>query len=68
MVLRCCESSWSLPRTTAAVALGALGLLAAWGRPFCGAALPTAKDMPEVNGCVTMNGRWLDWLIALVAR
>ena len=44
-------------RSTAAVALGALGLLGALGHAFCGTALPSIQELPDMEGCITMGTR-----------
>eukprot|EP00913_Durusdinium_trenchii_P034942 g32685.t1 len=49
------------PLSAAAVALGALGLLGLLGHAFCGAAQPSIQEMPDMNGCVTMNVRSRNW-------
>eukprot|EP00438_Fugacium_kawagutii_P028946 Skav223611 [mRNA] locus=scaffold1522:53567:57452:- [translate_table: standard] len=43
--------------STAAVALGVLGLLGAFGHAFCGTALPSIQEVPDMEGCITMGTR-----------
>lgn len=39
------------------MALGVLGLLGALGHAFCGAALPSVQELPDMEGCITMGTR-----------
>ena len=54
-------------RSAAAVALGVLGLLGALGNAFCGTALPSVQELPDMEGCITMGTR-LHTLLRLLGR
>lgn len=49
------------PLSAAAVALGVLGLLGALGHAFCGTALPSVQELPDMEGCITMGTRSRMW-------